>query len=63
MEAALRLGAFYRERVGWPPEEWHRNRLAVAGREWGVPAAEVFDAYESVSGLYPSLFDSEVLPP
>jgi LmbE family N-acetylglucosaminyl deacetylase len=63
VETALRLGEFYRERVGWPPEEWHRNRLAVAGREWGVAAAEVFDAYESVSGLYASLFDSEVLPP
>jgi hypothetical protein len=63
VETALRLGAFYRERVGWPPEDWHRNRLAVAGKEWGVAAAEVFDAYESVGGLYGSIFDSAVLPP
>jgi LmbE family N-acetylglucosaminyl deacetylase len=60
---ALELGAFYRERVGWPPEEWHRNRLAIAGQEWGVAAAEVFDAYESEGGLYTTLFDSAVLPP
>ena len=63
VETALELGAFYRERVGWPPEEWHRNRLMVAGKEWGVAAAEIFDAYESESGLYTSLFDSPVLPP
>lgn len=63
VDTALELGAFYRERVGWPPEEWHRNRLMAAGKEWGVAAAEIFDAHESVSGLYTSLFDSPVLPP
>lgn len=63
VDRALELGAFYRERVGWPPEDWHRNRLLAAGAEWGVAAAEVFDAYESIGGLYTSLFDSEVLPP
>jgi N-acetylglucosamine malate deacetylase 1 len=63
VEKALALGAFYRERVGWPPEEWHRNRLAAAGAEWGVRAAEVFDAYESAGGIYRFLFDSEVLGP
>lgn len=63
VDKALELGAFYRERVGWPPEAWHRNRLVQAAEEWGVQAAEVFDAYESVGGLYTSLFDSPVLPP
>jgi N-acetylglucosamine malate deacetylase 1 len=63
LDKALELGAFYREHVGWPPEEWHRERLATAGKEWNVRAAEVFDAYESVGGLYTSLFDSPVLPP
>ncbi|HEY0671389.1 MAG TPA: PIG-L family deacetylase [Longimicrobiales bacterium] len=63
LNRALKLGAFYREHVGWPPEEWHRNRLKTAGEEWGVQAAEVFDAYESVGGIYSSLFESEVLPP
>ena len=60
---AMALGAFYRERIGWPPEEWHQNRLRRAGEDWGVAAAEVFDAYESESGLYRELFDSPVLPP
>ena len=63
VEKALELGAFYRERVGWPPEDWHRERLRACGEDWGVRAAEVFDAYESVGGLYQSLFESAVLPP
>ena len=63
MHKAIELGTFYRERVGWPPEAWLQNRLLEAGAQWGVQAAEVFDAYESASGLYNSLFDSEVLPP
>lgn len=63
VDKALELGAFYRARVGWPPEDWHTNRLVVAGAEWGVQAAEVFDAYESAGGLYESLFDSQILPP
>ena len=63
IDKALELGGFYRERVGWPPEEWHRARLQRDGGEWGVAAAEVFDAYESEGGLYASLFDSAVLPP
>lgn len=60
---AFELGAHYRERVGWPPEDWHRDRLRAFGDEWGVPAAEVFDAHESVGGLYHSLFESAALPP
>lgn len=63
VDKALELGEFYRARVGWPPEEWHRNRLVAAGAEWGVQAAEVFDTYESQGGLYKMLFDSPVLPP
>ena len=44
VDRALELAAFYRERVGWPPEAWHRNRLRAAGAEWGVAAAEDVDA-------------------
>lgn len=63
VDRALELGALYRERVGWPPEAWHRERLRRAGAEFGVEAAEVFDAWESKGGIYTSLFESEVLPP
>lgn len=63
VDKALELGAHYRERVGWPPEAWHRDRLRQRGAEWGVAAAEHFDAYESQGGLYRTLFDSPVLPP
>ena len=63
VDKAMELGAFYRDRVGWPPEEWHRARLHREGGAWGVQAAEVFDAYESEPGLFKLLFDSPVLPP
>jgi LmbE family N-acetylglucosaminyl deacetylase len=63
LDQVYALGAFYRERIGWPPEEWHRARLAAAGAVYGVRAAEVFDAWESEAGLYASLFESQVLPP
>lgn len=62
-QRALELGAFYRERVGWPPEGWHRERLSSAGKEWGVAAAEVFDAWETEGGVYRSLFDAPILDP
>jgi LmbE family N-acetylglucosaminyl deacetylase len=58
METVAKLGAFYRERVGWPPEEWLHARAQRAGNDFGVKAAEVFEAWESEPGLYRSLFDS-----
>lgn len=48
IEAVARL---YREEVGWPAEGWLHETLGAAGREWGVPAAEVFDAWETPPGL------------
>lgn len=63
LDLILQIGQFYRERVGWPDDTWLRNRLAEAGKEWGVAGAEIFDAWESTPGLYSSLFDSAVLPP
>lgn len=63
LEKVEMLGSYYRERVGWPPEEWLRNRLLEAGKTWGVRAAEVFDSWESAPGLYATLFDAPVLPP
>ncbi|MFW6205609.1 MAG: PIG-L deacetylase family protein [Gemmatimonadota bacterium] len=44
------LGAFYRERVGWPGKDWLEDRLRRAGEAHGVPAAEVFDAWETSPG-------------
>jgi LmbE family N-acetylglucosaminyl deacetylase len=45
------LARLYREEIGWPAEDWLRNVLESAGREWGVEAAEVFDAWETPPGL------------
>ena len=52
----MQLAAFYRTGVGWPGEEWVERRIRAAGRDWGVPAAEVFDAWESDAGLRQTLF-------
>ncbi len=49
------VGAYYRERVGWPRAEWLDARLREVGTRWGVAAAEEFDAWESPPGLYPAL--------
>jgi N-acetylglucosamine malate deacetylase 1 len=46
------LGAFYRERVGWPRHDWLQTRLAAAGQRYGVAAAELFDAWETPPGLH-----------
>jgi N-acetylglucosamine malate deacetylase 1 len=50
------LADFYRARVGWPKRDWLQQRLADAGRRYGVAAAEIFDAWESPAGLKPTLF-------
>ena len=48
------VGAFYRERVGWPRAEWLEQRLAGMGAPWGVPA-EAFDAWDTQGGLFSTL--------
>ena len=45
------LGAFYRERVGWPEEGFLEDRLRRAGGRYDVEAAELFDAWETPPGL------------
>lgn len=51
VDTILALGAHYRERVGWPEEDWLQDRLRLAGRAHGVGAAETFDAWETPPGL------------
>jgi N-acetylglucosamine malate deacetylase 1 len=51
LDTVLELAAHYRERVGWPEEEWLRDRLRRAGAPHGVDAAERFDAWETPPGL------------
>ncbi len=45
------VATFYRERIGWPEDEWLEERLKKAGTQWGVEAAELFDAWETTPGL------------
>lgn len=52
----MQLAAFYRTHVGWPGEAWVEERIRAAGKAWGVPAAEQFDAWDSGGGLRETLF-------
>lgn len=56
LDTILEVGRHYRERVGWPEEEWLRARLAAAGSRWGVGAAEEHDAWEAPGGVGATLF-------
>ncbi len=56
LDRVLELGAFYRERVGWPPPDWLRDRLRRAGEPHGVAAAERFDAWETAAAFSERLF-------
>ena len=51
------LADYYRERVGWPDRPWLEERLRRAGASHSVPAAELFDAWETPGGLVTSLMD------
>jgi N-acetylglucosamine malate deacetylase 1 len=51
VETILQIARFYRENVGWPEDDWLRDRLRRAGRAHGVEAAELFDAWETPAGL------------
>jgi N-acetylglucosamine malate deacetylase 1 len=50
-----RLADYYRGFVGWPARDWLQQRLADAGRRYGVAAAETLDAWETPAGLYDRL--------
>ena len=51
VDTVLALGAHYRREVGWPEEGFLEDRLRRAGEKYGVEAAELFDAWETPSGL------------
>ncbi len=55
LERIHAVGAYYRERIGWPRPGWLEERLGACGRRWGVAAAEEFDAWETPAGLYSTL--------
>lgn len=50
-QRALELAAYYRERVGWPDQDWLVARQRAAGQSYGVQAAELFDAWETAGGM------------
>ena len=56
LDALFTLAAFYRERVGWPQQDWLEQRIRDAGAQVGLEVAELFDAWESEPGLRDTLF-------
>lgn len=63
LEKIVELGRFYRDRVGFGDSDWLLNRLAHAGRDWGLRYAEVLDAWETRPGQVRCLFDGELVGP
>lgn len=55
LDTVLALAAFYRERVGWPEEDFLMDRLRRAGRRHDLDVAELFDAWETPPGVGPRL--------
>jgi N-acetylglucosamine malate deacetylase 1 len=51
LDTVRRLARYYRDRVGWPDEDWLLDRLRRAGQARSVEAAELFDAWETAPGL------------
>lgn len=56
LDTVFALQRFYLERVGWPKEEWLRDRLRATGEPHGLQAAETFDAWETEPGVTSTLF-------
>jgi N-acetylglucosamine malate deacetylase 1 len=59
VDAVRELGRFYYDRVGWPGKEWLNERLSREGARFGVPAVELFDAWETAPGLHRYLVENE----
>lgn len=50
-DRVFELAAFYRERIGWPQHDWLAERHRRAGAPYGVNAAELFDAWDTVASV------------
>ncbi|HET6763527.1 MAG TPA: PIG-L family deacetylase [Longimicrobiaceae bacterium] len=55
VETIYRLAEFYRERIGFGDRTWVEQRLRAQGAPFGLEFAEVYDAWETAPGIYPSL--------
>ncbi|MBB4638863.1 PIG-L deacetylase family protein [Longimicrobium terrae] len=54
------LGRFYRESIGFGDADWIDQRLRMSGEPFGLQYAEVYDAWETRGGLFPSLLPAEL---
>ena len=55
LDAIARLAGFYRERIGFGDRAWLEARLRNQGAPHGLRYAEVYDAWETAPGIYPTL--------
>jgi LmbE family N-acetylglucosaminyl deacetylase len=65
LDGIERLAEFYMREISFGDPAWLRERLATTGREWGVPFAEVFDAWETEAGRASALLPARLvgIPP
>ncbi|MDR0788125.1 MAG: PIG-L family deacetylase [Gemmatimonadota bacterium] len=61
-EKILEVAQHYHTGIGFGDPAWLNARLSEAGQRWGVLLAEEFDAWESASGVFPSLVPAPPLP-
>jgi LmbE family N-acetylglucosaminyl deacetylase len=60
LEKINELAAFYRAGIGFGDREWMERRLRQNGAPYGLRYAEVFDAWETVPGVHPTLLPAEM---
>lgn len=63
VETIHALAAFYRRQIGFGDRAWLEARLQAAGAEWGLPYAEVFDAWETQPGRVRALLPAPLAGP
>lgn len=65
VDGILELARFYVRGIGFGDTAWFEQRLAEAGRPWGLRRAEVFDAWETEGGRVNTLLPASpsIAPP
>ena len=60
LDQIFALGQFYLERIGFGERGWIEERLRANGAPFGIRYAEVWDAWESDGGIFPSLLPARL---
>jgi N-acetylglucosamine malate deacetylase 1 len=59
VDGIRRLAAFYNERIRFGDPDWIERRLRAAAEPYGLRYAEVFDAWETLPGVFDRILPAE----